>query len=244
MPRNQIWGRYESKWVWRSFSCTKCVRLRHEPNGWHFESNYFKCGFLTIKLLYFDWNFIKIVPKSVIDNKSALFQVKVWRWTGEKLLSEPMLTENHGVMMTCYVCQKGWASSHAIEQHDNNKTRGKWEPCLPQQPFHFPWNNKLSFINNIFFQVSSMTTHQVICAWLGKMPRQQGSWGQHWAHLGLTGPRWAPWWPHELCYLGEDSLSVCEFPVWSLFYWPDLSSIIVFCGIKWLIHMLISMQLS
>ena len=26
--------------------------------------------------------------------------------------------------------------------------------------------------------------------------------GPTWAHLGLTGPRWAPCWPHELCYLG------------------------------------------
>ena len=24
----------------------------------------------------------------------------------------------------------------------------------------------------------------------------------HGAHLGPTGPRWAPCWPHELCYLG------------------------------------------
>ena len=31
----------------------------------------------------------------------------------------------------------------------------------------------------------------------------QGSWDQHWAHLGPTGPRWAPCWPHEACYLGE-----------------------------------------
>ena len=26
------------------------------------------------------------------------------------------------------------------------------------------------------------------------------------AHLGLTGPRWAPCWPHELCYLGRGIL--------------------------------------
>ena len=25
--------------------------------------------------------------------------------------------------------------------------------------------------------------------------------GPTWAHLGPTGPRWAPCWPHELCYL-------------------------------------------
>ena len=34
------------------------------------------------------------------------------------------------------------------------------------------------------------------------MPWYQGSWGQHGAHLGPTGPKWAPCWPHELCYLG------------------------------------------
>ena len=28
----------------------------------------------------------------------------------------------------------------------------------------------------------------------------------HGAHLGPTGPRWAPCWPHELCYLGSVTL--------------------------------------
>ena len=28
------------------------------------------------------------------------------------------------------------------------------------------------------------------------------SWGQHGAHLGPVGPRWAPCWPHEPCYHG------------------------------------------
>ena len=27
--------------------------------------------------------------------------------------------------------------------------------------------------------------------------------GQYGAHLGPTGPRWAPCWPHELCYMGK-----------------------------------------
>ena len=34
---------------------------------------------------------------------------------------------------------------------------------------------------------------------------KQGSRGQHVVHLGPTGPRWAPCWPHELCYLGTNS---------------------------------------
>ena len=32
--------------------------------------------------------------------------------------------------------------------------------------------------------------------------REQSSWGQHGAHLGPVGPRWAPCWPHEPCYQG------------------------------------------
>ena len=35
------------------------------------------------------------------------------------------------------------------------------------------------------------------------LPWYQDSWGQHGAHLWTTGPRWAPCWPHELCYLGN-----------------------------------------
>ena len=34
------------------------------------------------------------------------------------------------------------------------------------------------------------------------LPWEQGFWGQHGAHLGPTGPRWAPCWPREPCYLG------------------------------------------
>ena len=44
----------------------------------------------------------------------------------------------------------------------------------------------------------------LIRAFISNIPWEQGSWGQHGAHLGPTGPRWAPSWPHELfCYLGS-----------------------------------------
>ena len=33
----------------------------------------------------------------------------------------------------------------------------------------------------------------------------------HGAHLGLTGPRWAPCWPHKPCYLGCYSWVHCGF---------------------------------
>ena len=34
-------------------------------------------------------------------------------------------------------------------------------------------------------------------------PEKRSSWGQHGAHLGPTGPRWAQCWSHELGYLGD-----------------------------------------
>ena len=36
------------------------------------------------------------------------------------------------------------------------------------------------------------------------------SWGQHAAHLEPTGPMWAPCWPHEPCYVGNDETFVKE----------------------------------
>ena len=36
---------------------------------------------------------LKYVPRSPIENKSALVQVMVWRRTGDKPLPEPMMTQ-------------------------------------------------------------------------------------------------------------------------------------------------------
>ena len=36
---------------------------------------------------------LKVVSKGPIDNKTALLQVKAWRWSGDKPLPEPMLTQ-------------------------------------------------------------------------------------------------------------------------------------------------------
>ena len=36
---------------------------------------------------------LKLVPRSPINNKSALARVMAWRWTGDKPLPEPMMTQ-------------------------------------------------------------------------------------------------------------------------------------------------------
>ena len=46
-------------------------------------------------------------------------------------------------------------------------------------------------------------------------PRQQGLWGQHEAHLGPAGPRWAPCWPHKFYSHGHHR---------SIQYWLNLMS--------------------
>ena len=48
-------------------------------------------------------------------------------------------------------------------------------------------------------------------------PRLWGSWGLHGAHLGPTGPRWAPCWPHEPCYQGNGANSVFPWNSLGLF---------------------------
>ena len=61
----------------------------------------------------------------------------------------------------------------------------------------------------------------IIFAWYWclclSIPRLQGSWGQHGAHLGPVGPRWAPCWSHKPCFQGI-VFSVSHFtplqPLW------------------------------
>ena len=63
----------------------------------------------------------------------------------------------------------------------------------------------LKWIWNYLTKFSSLTARKIsVQAARGtSLPRQQGSWGQHGAHLGPVVPRWAPCWPHEPCYLGS-----------------------------------------
>ena len=74
------------------------TRLRQ--NGRIFPDNIFKCIFLnendripiTISLKY--------AHRSPIDNKPALVQVMAWRQTGDKPLSDPMMTQS----TEAYIC--------------------------------------------------------------------------------------------------------------------------------------------
>ena len=55
--------------------------------------NIFKWIFLNEKFCISIWISLKFVPKGPINDSTALVQVMAWRQTGDKPLSEPMLTQ-------------------------------------------------------------------------------------------------------------------------------------------------------
>ena len=55
--------------------------------------NIFKCIFLNENDRIRIEVPLKFVPRSPIDSKPVSVQVMTWRWTGNKLLPEPMMTQ-------------------------------------------------------------------------------------------------------------------------------------------------------
>ena len=72
--------------------------LSHTPpppgkNGRHFPEDIFKCIFMNKKFCVLNKISLKFVPKGPINNILALVQIMAWRRSGDKPLSEPMLTQ-------------------------------------------------------------------------------------------------------------------------------------------------------
>ena len=53
----------------------------------------FKCILLNENDIILIWISLKFVPRGPIEINPALVQVMAWRWTGNKPLPEPMLTQ-------------------------------------------------------------------------------------------------------------------------------------------------------
>ena len=65
------------------------------------------------------------------------------------------------------------------------------------------WNARCGIISCFMRHKQIVFYSQCCCS----LPTQIAkiAWGQHGAHLGPVGIRWAPCWPHEPCYLGRHS---------------------------------------
>ena len=81
--------RWTSNWVARDLSPLNTLRPRQ--NGRHFTDDIFKCIFLNENVWIPVKITLKFVPKCLINNNPTLVQIMVWRRSGDKPLSEPMM---------------------------------------------------------------------------------------------------------------------------------------------------------
>ena len=70
--------------------CYKPQRL--EQNGRHRADDISKCIILIKNICILIKNSLEFFPKHPFDNKSTLLQIMAWRQTGNKPLSDPILT--------------------------------------------------------------------------------------------------------------------------------------------------------
>ena len=67
--------------------------LRLRQNRCHFADDIFKCNLFNENVWIPIKISLKFVPKGPINNFPALVQIMAWRRTGDKPLSEPMMTQ-------------------------------------------------------------------------------------------------------------------------------------------------------
>ena len=80
--------------------------------------------------------------------------------------------------------------------------------------------------DDTYTRTTNSCAYFVGCTLLGRAIYSliEGSWGQHGAHLGPTGPKWAPCWPHEPCCKGYLSARLLLPPNFGFVHWLVVTS--------------------
>ena len=118
---------------------------------------------------------LKFVPKSPIDiNRASVNRAIIWTYAG------PIHWRIYAALGGDELTARAWA-----------------------QPS--PWSNALMTFLCVLLFLSSLLVGTGWHGWydlfiVHEHWSSQDSCGQHGAHLGPPGPRWAPRWPHEFCY--------------------------------------------
>ena len=116
----------------------------------------------------------KCVPKGPINNILALIDIMAWRRPGHKPLSEIMM-----VRLSTHIC----VTRPQLVKDTSSQARSGSTRDLK----HVYGRAFVIKMWNPYGYTPSLITRFM---------------GPTWGHLGPTGPRWAPCWPCELCYLG------------------------------------------
>ena len=99
--------------------------LKPRQNGWHFPDNIFKSIFLNENIWISIIISLKFVPKNPINNMTALIEMMVWRRSGNKSLSEPMMVSllthicvtRHHWQLDCPTVCWGWHQENIKDQY-------------------------------------------------------------------------------------------------------------------------------
>ena len=110
----------------RTFTTYWCIAIHQhieDKMKWTtFHKWHFQMYFLQWKCLNFDHDSLKFVPKGPNKNIPALVQIMVWRWAGDKPLSEPVMVS---LLMHICVIRPQWVSRILI----NLLTNLFFSPC-------------------------------------------------------------------------------------------------------------------
>ena len=106
--------------------------LRPRQNESHFADDIFKCIFFNENVWILIKVSLKFVPKGPINNIPSLVQIMAWRRTGDKPLSEPMVTRS-----ATHICvtRTQWVNPSAAEagRFYNNSMFGTCSTPWPAQ---------------------------------------------------------------------------------------------------------------
>ena len=114
--------------------------LRPRQDGRHFPNDIFKCIFLNENILISIKILLNFVPKGPMNNIPALVQIMVWRRSGDKPLSEPMM-----VSLLTHICvtrpqwvipSVAWLAVHAPDSEHDPGTRGFITVASSWAPWH------------------------------------------------------------------------------------------------------------
>ena len=137
---------------------------------------------------------INVWKKSDLSRKKGLVR-KIWDWP------QPGQVLSRGWRCSCRRCSKYiWVINRLVAYLGASYIRGLTVSLACCSPAHGNGLTQLSLLTT----TSQATAATITTPNNTGPPREQGSWGQHGAHLEPRGPRWAPCWPHELCYQGNN----------------------------------------
>ena len=110
-PKQQ-WASFGSGNAWHRIGEVLTINtLRSRQNGRHFADDMFKCIFLNENVWITIIISLKFVPKGLINNNPALFQIMAWHRPGDKPLSEPMM-----VSLLTHICvtRPQWVNTYLL----------------------------------------------------------------------------------------------------------------------------------